>query len=106
MLPSARTRHLLHRHISRNQHDADREENHPADVRFLEAIAHSLPSNGRIVVIGHGKGQSNEEAHLISYLRTHNNAIFGRIAKTIAVDTSKMTVPQMLQISCEALKPK
>jgi hypothetical protein len=55
----AQTRHLLHDHIDRKRHDADRDEADPADTRFFEAVAEALPGKGRIVLVSDGKGQSN-----------------------------------------------
>ena len=65
--------HLLH-DIDRTQHDADREERYPTDNRFFDAVAAAVSGDGRSVVIGHGKGQSNEADHLMAHLAPHDGA--------------------------------
>ena len=56
----------------------DREENYPDDERFFEAIVSAI-ALGPIVVIGHGKGQSNEADHLRVYLNKHHKAVAARV---------------------------
>jgi hypothetical protein len=97
------THHLRHEHINRKRHDADRDERDPSDTRFFEAVAAALPSKGRIVVISHGKGQSNEAAHLIAYLGRHHDDIDCRIVGDIVADLPHLTVPQMVQLARDAL---
>lgn len=96
--------HLLH-HITRTQHDADREEGYPADTRFFDAVAAALVGDGRIVVIGHGKGQSNEADHLMAHLARHHSATHARVAREIVADLPHMTVPQLLSLARHALQP-
>jgi hypothetical protein len=98
------THHLRHQHIDGREHDADREEHYPADTHFFAGIAAAVPTGGRIVVVGHGKGQSNEAAHLIAYLGLHHRDIQGRIVGNIVADLGHLTVPQTLQMARDALK--
>lgn len=93
------TQHLRHQHIDRKHHDADREENYPADTRFFEAVAVAMPAIGRIFVIGHGKGQSNEASHLIAYLAQHHQDIDARISGNIVADLPHLTVPQLVKLA-------
>jgi len=95
----------LHRalhHVDRKQHDSDREEKYPSDVLFFEEIAKSL-LEGRIVIIGHGKGQSNEAKHLSEYLLSHHRDIYARVVDEIVADLPHLTVPQLLELGQRAL---
>ncbi len=95
--------HLLHQ-IDRTQHDADRAEAYPADTRFFDSVAAAVSGNGRIVVIGHGKGQSNEAGHLMAYLGKHHIGVLARVVREIVADLPHMTVPQLLSLARHALK--
>lgn len=96
--------HLLH-HIDRSQHDADRAETYPADTRFFDAVAGAAAGSGRIVVIGHGKGQSHEAGHLMAYLGKHDGALCARVAAELTADLPHSTVPQLLALARHALWP-
>jgi hypothetical protein len=95
-------RHLLH-HVDRTQRDADRDETYPADDRFFEQVATAIASGGPIVVIGHGKGQSNEADHLTAYLKRHHHDTYLRIVKEIGADLPSLTTPELLQLGRHAL---
>jgi hypothetical protein len=94
-------KHLLH-HFERKTHDADRDETYPADERFFEDIAAALAAGGQIVVIGHGKGQSNEADHLSAYLKTHHSGTYARIVRRIVADLPHLTTPELLQLGRQA----
>jgi len=96
--------HLVHS-IDRKQHDADREETYPADARYFDAIAAAVVGDGRIVVVGHGKGQSSEADHLLAYLGQHHPAVRGRVAREIVADLPHATVPELLRLARHALQP-
>ncbi len=96
--------HLLH-DTDRSQHDADRSETYPADTRFFDEIADALSGEGRIVVIGHGKGQSNEAGHFLAYLAKHHPTVHARVADEIVADLAHSTVPQLLTLARHALQP-
>lgn len=98
------TRHLLHEHIDRGRHDADRDEKYPADTRFFEAVAEALPVKGRIVLVSEGKGQSNEAGHLVGYLAQHHHLLSARIADTLVADLSHTTVPEIVMLARIALE--
>lgn len=99
------THHLLH-DIDPEQHDADREETYPADRRFFDAIAEAATGSGRIVVIGHGTGQSNEADHLTSDLAARHVGVHARIAGEIVADLPHTTVPQLLALARRTLRPE
>jgi hypothetical protein len=96
--------HLLH-HIDRKEHDADREETYPADTAFFDSIATAATGNGRIVIIGQGKGQSNEADHLIAYLSDHRPAVHARVARELVADLPKKTAPQLAELARHVLYP-
>lgn len=93
--------HLLH-HVDRKQHDADREETFPGDMHFFEQVAMAA-AGGRIVVIGHGTGQSDEAGHLSDYLQSHHREVYDRIAQTIAADLPHTSTPELLELARQAL---
>jgi hypothetical protein len=97
------THHLLH-HVLRTQHDADRDETYPADRHFFDAVATAAVGKGRIVIVGHGKGQSNEADHLIADFRAHHAAVHARILRNIVADLPHLTVPQMVDLARHALE--
>lgn len=96
------THHLLNT-IDREQHEADRQETDPANHRFFDAIATDMPSDAPIVVVSHGKGQSNEGNHLLDYLEEHYRTLNDRIARVIVADLPHPTVPQQLKLARDAL---
>lgn len=94
--------HILH-DIDAAQHDSDREGIWPADQRFFADIASALTPTGRIVVIGHGKGQSNAAQHLIAWADSHRPDIHARIARNIVADLPNMTTGELLALARHAL---
>jgi hypothetical protein len=95
-------RQLLH-HLERKRHDEDRDETYPADERFFEGVSAALASGGHIVVIGHGKGQSNEAAHLTAYLKRRHPETYQRIVREIVADLGRLTTPERLKLGRDAL---
>jgi hypothetical protein len=95
-------RQLVH-HLERSQHDADRDETYPADERFFEEVAVAASTGGPIVVIGHGKGQSNEADHLTAYLKRHHPMTYERIVSEIVADLPSLTTPQRRLLGRQAL---
>ena len=73
------------------------------DYAFLEQIAGAVASGGRIVVIGHGAGESNMADQLGAYLKTRHNETFRRIVRTVVADIPNLTAPQLLTIGAHAL---
>ncbi|OYU77426.1 MAG: hypothetical protein CFE32_05600 [Alphaproteobacteria bacterium PA3] len=96
--------HLPHQ-TDRSQHDADRSETYPADTRFFQSIAMAVAGVGRLVVIGHGKGQSNEADHLMTYLGAHHPAVHARVATVLTADLPHASLPQLLALARAALHP-
>ena len=95
------------RHFARGmrpeRHDADRDEKEPDDDRFFEGVAAALAPAGRIVVIGHGKGQSNEADHLSAYLLSRHKGVHDRIIREIVADLPHMTQAELIGLGRHAL---
>jgi hypothetical protein len=85
--------------------EADRDEKWPVDNRFFADIAQALGEEGRIVIVGHGTGQSNEASHLMTYLSKHDTGVHARIAREIKVDLSHQTLRQLLATARHILQP-
>jgi hypothetical protein len=94
-------KHLLH-HLERKMRDADRDETYPEDEQFFEQVADAVSAGGEIVVIGHGKGQSNEADHLSAYLKTHHKQTYARIVREIVADLPHLTTPELLDLGRHA----
>jgi hypothetical protein len=96
------THHLTH-DIDRSAHDANRDETYPADTAFFQSIADAIGPLGGVVLISHGKGQSNEAAHFIAYLDDHDLPLRGRIMANLTADLSHITMAQCLDLARAAL---
>jgi hypothetical protein len=88
---------LLH-HLERKRHDEDRDEAYPDDTHFFAQVAGAMSAGDKIVVIGHGKGQSNEADHLSAYLSAHHKETYNRIVREIVADLPHMTTPELLDL--------
>lgn len=95
--------HHIRHHIERQQADEDRQETYPDDEKFFESVATSLADGGPIVLISHGKGQSNEADHLSAYLLAHHKETHARIVGQLLADLSHLTTPELLKLGREAL---
>jgi hypothetical protein len=95
--------HVLH-DVDRKQHDADHDEIYPQDERFFEAVTHAIAPGGQIVIIGHGKGQSNEGDHLRVYLDKHHKGVCARIVREIVADLPSLTTPELLALGRHGLR--
>ncbi len=93
----------LARDMRPERHDADRDEKEPDDDRYFESVAAALAPAGRIVVIGHGKGQSNEADHLSAYLLSHHKGLHDRIVREIVADLPHMTKAELIGLGRHAL---
>ena len=100
MAPHA-SQHLLH-DLERKSRDEDRDETFPRDERFFERIAGAVAAGGKIVVIGHGKGQSSEADHLSAYLQSHHKQTYARIVREIVADLPHLTTPELLELGRHA----
>jgi len=95
-------KHLLH-HLEHKMRGEDRDETYPEDEQFFEQVADAVSAGGGIVVIGHGKGQSNEADHLSAYLQSHHKQTYARIVREIVADLPHLTTPELLELGRHAL---
>jgi phosphoheptose isomerase len=89
--------------VDREDHDADREEKYPQDTAFFEQIAVACKAGDRIVLIGRGKGQSNEAHHLNAYLVAHYPDVAARVLPPLVADLSHITDAQLIDLGHHAL---
>ena len=94
--------HFLHE-LNPEAHDADREETYPQDKSFFEQVTVACKSANRIVLIGHGKGQSNKAHHLSTYLATHHPDVAARVLPALTADLSHITDGQLIELGHTAL---
>ncbi len=94
--------HVL-RHIVHNQQSQEEEQRAPDDPAFYEEIASVLALGGKIVLIGHGTGNSNAAHHLAEYLKVRHAETFGRIVGELTADLSHITSPELLDLARQAL---
>lgn len=102
--PAPKELHHLKHSIDRSQNDADRAETFPADTQYFDAIAAAAGTDGRIVIVGHGHGQSNEADHLMAYLAKHHAAVHARVLREIVADLPHTSVSELLQMARHALQ--
>lgn len=93
----------FHHQVDREAHDADRAETYPQDTAFFEQIAVACKSAGHIVLIGHGRGQSNEAHHLAQFFTTHHPDISARRVPILNADLSHITDAQLIELGHSAL---
>jgi hypothetical protein len=95
--------HFLHHLVHENQ---SREEGQrvPEEPAYYEEIAEAAALGGKIVVVGHGTGNSNAAHHLTEYLRSHHGETYQRVVREIVADLSSITEPQLLDLARQALR--
>jgi hypothetical protein len=96
-------RHFLH-HMVQKTHRLDHGKTSADDRVFLEDIAKAMSVGGRIVVIGHGVGESNMAAQTTAWLKTHHPQIWARIVEEIVADLPGLTTAQRLDLGRHALE--
>lgn len=94
--------HFLH-HLAHKQERELRGQREPEEPSYYAEIVAALTPARRIVLLGHGTGNSNAAAHLEQVLRAKRPDIHQRIVATKAVDLSAITEPQLLALALEML---
>jgi hypothetical protein len=94
--------HVLH-HMKHKDQSRERGQKPAEDTSYYTRIAEALATGGPIVVVGHGKGESNAAHHLTAYLREHHRETSARIAVEISADLSSLTDNQLLALGAGAL---
>lgn len=95
--------HFLH-HRAHKQERELRGQHEPEEPSYYSQIVAALAAARRIVLLGHGTGNSNAAAHLEQVLRAKHREIAERIVATKAVDLSAITEPQLLALASELLR--
>lgn len=95
--------HFLH-HLAHKQERELRGQREPEEPSYYAEIVAALAPARRIVLLGHGTGNSNAAAHLEQVLRAKRPDIYQRIVATKAVDLSAITEPQVLALALDALR--
>jgi hypothetical protein len=96
-------RHVLH-HMVQKTHRLGHGKTSADDRLFLEAIASPLATGGKIVIIGHGVGESNIAGQVTAYLKIHHKETYGRIVEEIVADLPGLSTAQRLDLGRHALE--
>ncbi len=98
--------HHFLRHLTHKDQTRQRGERAAEDPSFYERVSQAVSAavpDGRIVILGHGKGHSDAAHHLGDWLRLHHPEIFQHVACAAAADLSALTPPQCLALGRQAL---
>jgi hypothetical protein len=68
----------------------------PHRKQFYEAVAKRLKGAERILMIGDGRGASNEIAHFLTEMETHHQELAGRVIGNEILDLHHMSDGEML----------
>jgi hypothetical protein len=96
--------HLLH-NVAQKARRPDHRASPEGDRDYYELIAGALAKGGMIVVVGHGKGESNAGQELTKFLRTHHPLTYRRIVREVIADLPSLTQPELLRIARDAFSP-
>jgi predicted dienelactone hydrolase len=95
--------HLLD-HLSHKDQTRERGQRAPEEPAYYGEIAAAVAPGGRIVVVGHGTGNSNAADHLMAYLKAHHVEVFQRVAGEVSADLSAATPHQLLELALQVLR--
>jgi hypothetical protein len=98
------SQHLLHNVVHETRRP-DKRANPEEDREYYELIAGALAKGGLIVVVGHGKGESNAGHELAKFLREHDPLTYRRIVREVVADLPSLTQPELLRIARDAFSP-
>jgi hypothetical protein len=96
-----------HHFLHHPAHEQERElhgQREPEDPAYYSRMAAALAPARRIVLLGHGAGNSNAAAHFAQVLHTEHREISERIVATRTVDLSAITEPQLLALAVGLLR--
>jgi hypothetical protein len=97
--------HFLH-HLSHKSQTREHGQRAAEDPSFYEGISQAVAAavpNGRIVVVGHGKGHSDAGHLFIAWLRLHHPETARHLVGEVVADLSAITPPQLLVLGRKAL---
>lgn len=95
--------HFLY-HLKHKDQSRERGQRAPEEPAYYAAIAEAVAAGGRIVVIGHGAGQSNAAHHLTEYLKSHHPETYKRVVDETVCDLSAITTPQLMAMARKAFR--
>jgi hypothetical protein len=95
--------HFLN-HLAHRDQDREQGQRAPEDPSYYKEIAQALSVGGKIVVVGHGTGNSNAAHHLVEYLYSHDRETHQRIVGEVVADLSSVTTSELLEIAKQALQ--
>lgn len=85
-----------------HRHDRDiAGQRAPVDHAYLEQIAAALQGADVVLLLGHGRGESDLRSLLLRHLETRHPAVLRRIEAIETVDTSALTEAQLLALARE-----
>ena len=83
-----------------HRHDRDiAGQRAPLDHAYLEQIAQALQGADAVLLLGHGRGESDLRTPLLRYLTTHHPALLERVVADATVDASALSDPQVLALA-------
>ena len=95
--------HHFSRHLAHTDQSTEERQRAAEDPVFYKRISQALASAGRIVVVGHGTGNSNAGKQLTPYLQTHHPETHQCVVSELDADLSAITTPQLLELAEQAL---
>jgi hypothetical protein len=94
--------HFLH-HLHHREELRERGQRAPEDLTFYDRIAEALRDANRIVLLSHGKGESDAAQILAERLEKQHPNVYARIVRRADVNTSAMTEPEIIAYARQAL---
>jgi hypothetical protein len=90
--------HFLH-HLAHKDQPHYRGQRAPEDLHYYDRIADALKDVQRVLVVSHGKGESDAGAILLDRLRKKHGDVYARTARQAHVDTSALSDAQLLELA-------
>ncbi len=87
----------FHRHLIHRKEAHYRGERVPEDESYFRHIGESLSFADEIVLVGHGKGKSNEAFLLLEFLQAHDPSLAHRITAVEDMDLSSLSEAEIEQ---------
>ena len=90
----------VHHHVRQGQ-AAHGHESQRFEQPYLEGVSNALAPAGQILLIGHGKGNSNSMLKLIQHLERHHSKTAERVVAALDINVPALTEPQILAAARE-----
>jgi hypothetical protein len=85
----------FHRHLVHRKESHYRGARVPEDTAYFRHIGDDLSFADEVVLIGHGKGTSNEAQLFHKYLNSHNSVLAQKVTAIEDFDLSSLTEPEI-----------